>query len=148
MPGKHTRKYVLPITHKLIVGWPATFNMVGTSEKSFEATQFYINAPSEGFVRLHSFLCTRAEEIEFWHFTLPFVRIARLPGSPVDPHAWMKTDYLKARLTPLPLGPSGFHDSPFDVRMKVEYTGHVPKGMRSGESMRLTAMFIGDDDDG
>ncbi len=137
-----TDRTVFNLSHDLIVGWPDTFNMAGTPDDEVVVTEFYMNAPAPGFIEIQKFSCIRSDEIEFCDIDYPFTRITGLPGKPVDPHEWMGRGKLKVRLTPLRLGPSEAHGNIHDVRMRVRYTGIVPNGMRSGETMKLVAFFM------
>lgn len=140
--GKHIDRDVFNMSHKLIIGWPSTFNMVGTSSYDTVMTQFYVNVPAEGFLRIHKFQSLRHDEIEFCELEFPFLTLARLPGAPVDPYLWTRRGNLHTRIAPMRLG-AGDSGVKHDVKLRMEYTGLVPRGMRAGEPMRLVVMFMG-----
>lgn len=137
----HTRRYVMPLTKDLVIGWPETIVFRDAPEESFLATRFLINAPEAGFCRIHRLV----DDVEFCHEDWPVIALAQLPGRPVDPFTWMGRGSRRCKIGPLKMREGN------QFRIQVEYTGHVPQGMRPGECYRLVLMLIGqevEDSDG
>lgn len=138
-----TERTIFNLSHELIVGWPTTFNMSGTADEYMVATEFYMNTPAAGFIEIQKFSTIRnAESVEFCGLAWPYPRIASLPGPPIDPHTWTQLGHLKARVTPLCLGPSEAHGDIHDLRMRIRHNGLVPPGMKGGERFKLVAFFM------
>ena len=126
------RRYVLPMTRQVIIGWPEKILFLDTPDESFLVTRFYINAPSKGFCLIERLL----DGTEFSHEDLPMVAFARLPGAPVDPHVWMQ-HCRKCRITPRMLSAGN------RFRIQLQYTGSIPPNMKAGDTFALTLMLIG-----
>jgi hypothetical protein len=137
-----TERIVFNLSHELIIGWPGSFSMAGTSDEPIVATEFYMNAPAGGIIEIQKFTSIRNAEIEFCELEFPHEQLAKLPGPPVDPFVLMRGNHLKCGLTPLPLGPSAAHGDIHDVRMRLRYNGEIPPGMRGGQRVCLVAFFM------
>lgn len=133
--SRHTDRRVFNLSHDLVIGWPSTFNMGGRFDDDTVMTMFYMNVPAADFVKIRKFQSLYTDVLEFCDLAFPFFTLGSLPGKPIDPHVWMTRGNLHTRIAPMRLGPS--------VRLTLEYTGLVPKGMRAGDRMRLVVMFMG-----
>lgn len=130
-------RQVFNLTRDIILGWKEVFNLEGAPESPMVATKFYINVPCADFFRIRQFRTARKVDIEFCQLDYPFMPMATLPGPPIDPHIWTLHGSLQARITPITLSPG------CSMKLSIAYTGAVPKGMRSGDPMRVVVMFIG-----
>lgn len=132
--GKHTDRVVFNVSHRIVIGWPSTFNVHGRADLDTEVTEFYVNVPAAEFLYLEKFKSDLSDEITFYRqVDYPYLQIGCLPGKPVDPYAWMYGQFLRARITPMRLG---------IFMMRMRYTGLIPGGMHAGDRMTLTLMFM------
>ena len=136
---QHFERLVFHMVRKCVAGWPELFSLNGTPDRNMLATKFSFRTPGPGFFKIHRCVTTRHEKIEFSDPDVSYIPYFELPGEPFDPGTLPRP----AAITPLSIGPDYCAASVSDVRMRIEYSGKVPAGMQSGDTLDVIIMFIG-----